>query len=379
MARFGAVIVVDDLAAAVRLANAIAPEHLELMVADPWALVPAVRHAGAVFLGRHTPEVAGDYLAGPNHVLPTGGTARFSSALSVDDFQTRSSLVSLTPEAIRRWREPIVRSGRAGGARGACPLHHDSDGGHMSFDLAAVIRPEVRAQIPYHTGPEPAPGRRVKLDANESPFALGEALRGELAAEFARALADVELHRYPDPTARDLRALLARDLGVAAERILVANGSDEAIQMLLMAAAGPGAAIAIPVPTFAMYAIGARAMGTRVVEVPLGDAFRLDADRFLEAVRQAQPRLVFLAWPNNPTGNLFDGAAVEAILAACGGRDGQALVVVDEAYVHYSGRSFLAPPGRFSRTWSSCARFPRSVWPGSGWGCSSPRPRWCAR
>jgi len=107
--RFGAVIVAEDLAAALRLANAVAPEHLELMVADPWALVPDVRHAGAVFLGRHTPEVAGDYLAGPNHVLPTGGTARFSSPLSVEDFQTRSSLLALTPEAIRRWREPVTR------------------------------------------------------------------------------------------------------------------------------------------------------------------------------------------------------------------------------------------------------------------------------
>jgi histidinol dehydrogenase len=109
VSRFGAVIVAEDLAAAVRLANVIAPEHLELMVADPWALVPEVRHAGAVFLGRHTPEVAGDYLAGPNHVLPTGGTARFSSPLSVEDFQTRSSLLSLTLEAIRRWREPVTR------------------------------------------------------------------------------------------------------------------------------------------------------------------------------------------------------------------------------------------------------------------------------
>ncbi len=107
--RFGAVIVAEDLAAAVRLANVIAPEHLELMVADPWALVPDVRHAGAVFLGRHTPEVVGDYLAGPNHVLPTGGTARFSSPLSVEDFQTRSSLLGLTPEAIRRWQEPVTR------------------------------------------------------------------------------------------------------------------------------------------------------------------------------------------------------------------------------------------------------------------------------
>jgi histidinol dehydrogenase len=109
IARFGAVVVVGDLAAAVRLANALAPEHLELMVADPWALVPAVRNAGAVFLGRHTPEVAGDYLAGPNHVLPTGGTARFSSPLSVDDFQTRASLLCLAPEALRGWRTPLVR------------------------------------------------------------------------------------------------------------------------------------------------------------------------------------------------------------------------------------------------------------------------------
>jgi len=106
---FGAVIVVTDLRAALVLANAIAPEHLELLVADPWALVPEVKHAGAVFLGAHTPEVAGDYLAGPNHVLPTAGTARWSSPLSVEDFQKRSSLLSLRPEALSRWREPITR------------------------------------------------------------------------------------------------------------------------------------------------------------------------------------------------------------------------------------------------------------------------------
>jgi len=106
---FGAVIVVTDLQAALTLANAIGPEHLELLVGDPWALVPGVKHAGAVFLGAHTPEVAGDYLAGPNHVLPTTGTARWSSPLSVEDFQKRSSLLSLTPEALSRWREPITR------------------------------------------------------------------------------------------------------------------------------------------------------------------------------------------------------------------------------------------------------------------------------
>jgi histidinol-phosphate aminotransferase len=217
----------------------------------------------------------------------------------------------------------------------------------MTFDLNAVLRPEVLAQRPYAVGPAPEPDRRVKLDANESPFALGEALRGALAEEFARALALVALHRYPDPTARELRERLARDLGVAADQLLISNGSDEAIQMLQMAVAGPGAAIAIPVPTFVMYAIGARVMGIRVVEVPLDDAFRLDAGRFLEVMRAERPRLVFLARPNNPTGNLFDAAGVDAILRACAGRDCQALVVVDEAYVDYSGHSFLPRLGEF--------------------------------
>jgi histidinol dehydrogenase len=112
---FGAVIIVEDLAAAVALANTFAPEHLELLVADPWNLLPRVKNAGAVFLGAYTPEVAGDYLAGPNHVLPTGGTARFSSPLSVEDFQKRCSLLSLDPEALRRWREPITRLARLEG------------------------------------------------------------------------------------------------------------------------------------------------------------------------------------------------------------------------------------------------------------------------
>ena len=106
---YGAVILVEDLPAAVTLANTLAPEHLELQVADAWQWLPRVRHAGAIFLGAHTPEVAGDYLAGPNHVLPTAGTARFSSPLGVEDFQKRSSLLALRPEALARWREPIVR------------------------------------------------------------------------------------------------------------------------------------------------------------------------------------------------------------------------------------------------------------------------------
>ncbi len=97
----GAIITVTSLADGVALANRVAPEHLELAVADPEALLAGVRNAGAVFLGRHTPEVIGDYLAGTNHVLPTARSARFSSGLSVHDFIKHTSLVKLGPDQLR--------------------------------------------------------------------------------------------------------------------------------------------------------------------------------------------------------------------------------------------------------------------------------------
>ena len=97
---YGAIIIVEKLADAAELANRIAPEHLELAIEDPESFLPLIRHAGAIFLGRYTPEAMGDYIAGPNHVLPTARTARFSSGLSVLDFVKRTTLLSLTPRAI---------------------------------------------------------------------------------------------------------------------------------------------------------------------------------------------------------------------------------------------------------------------------------------
>ncbi len=93
----GGLISVSNLSEAVQLANRIAPEHLELAVQDPESLLPAIRHAGAIFMGVHSPEAFGDYCAGPNHVLPTSGTARFASPLGVYDFQKRSSLINCSP------------------------------------------------------------------------------------------------------------------------------------------------------------------------------------------------------------------------------------------------------------------------------------------
>lgn len=113
----GALVLTRDLDEAIFIANALAPEHLELQVADPFSLLPRVRHAGAIFLGRHTPEVVGDYVAGPNHVLPTGGTARFSSALGVEDFIKRSSLIHCSPEGLREAWPHIEELTRVEGLR----------------------------------------------------------------------------------------------------------------------------------------------------------------------------------------------------------------------------------------------------------------------
>jgi histidinol dehydrogenase len=106
---FGAIILARDLAEAAAFSNKIAPEHLELAVADPFALLPQIRHAGAVFLGHHTPEAAGDYLAGPNHTLPTGGSARFFSPLGTNDFVKKSSLISFSAEGLNRLGKSIIK------------------------------------------------------------------------------------------------------------------------------------------------------------------------------------------------------------------------------------------------------------------------------
>jgi histidinol dehydrogenase len=106
--RYGAIVVARDLEAAIVFSNRIAPEHLELAVANPFEILPLIRHAGAIFLGHHTPEAAGDYLAGPNHTLPTGGTARFFSPLSVDDFVKKSSLVSFSRPGLERLGRDII-------------------------------------------------------------------------------------------------------------------------------------------------------------------------------------------------------------------------------------------------------------------------------
>ncbi|MFZ9737211.1 MAG: histidinol dehydrogenase [Prochlorotrichaceae cyanobacterium] len=102
IAHYGLAIVTENLEEAIELSNQFAPEHLELEVTDPWSLLDQIRHAGAIFLGSSTPEAVGDYLAGPNHTLPTSGSARYASALGVETFLKHSSLIEYTPQALHK-------------------------------------------------------------------------------------------------------------------------------------------------------------------------------------------------------------------------------------------------------------------------------------
>jgi histidinol dehydrogenase len=115
---YGVALVVEDLGQAVELANRIAPEHLGLVVQDPYAILGCIRNAGAIMVGEYTPESVGDYIAGPNHILPTGGTARFASPLSVDDFIKKTSLIQYTQSALNQIGPSVIKLAETEGLAG---------------------------------------------------------------------------------------------------------------------------------------------------------------------------------------------------------------------------------------------------------------------
>lgn len=202
------------------------------------------------------------------------------------------------------------------------------------MDIRSLIKEEVLGQKAY--GIEHA-GCPVKLDANENPLSIP----GPLRKEFSARLASIALNRYPDAGSPGLNGRFAEAFGVGPDQVIVGNGSDELIQILCSAIARPGAEVMIPTPTFAMYRISALNAGCRVSEVPLDAGFDLDIEAMRARIAAHAPALTFLAWPNNPTGNCFSQDRIEAILQASDG-----IVVVDEAYCHFSGRTFLPQMGR---------------------------------
>ena len=195
-----------------------------------------------------------------------------------------------------------------------------------------VIRPEIRVLSAYHV---PDSSGMVKLDAMENPYSLPPELREQLG----QRLADVALNRYPVPSYTALKQAICAKLGVpAGYGVVLGNGSDELISMLSVACAKPGAKVLAPVPGFVMYAMSARFAGLEFIGVPLKADLTLDLVAMLAAIKSERPAITYLAYPNNPTGTLFDVAQVEAILHAVGD---SGLVVLDEAYQPFAQVSFM--------------------------------------
>jgi len=206
----------------------------------------------------------------------------------------------------------------------------------VAKDPASLVREEIRALAAYHVAP--AQGM-VKLDAMENPYGLPEAL----AAEMGERLAKVAVNRYPDPTAPALKRRLREAMAIPDSLdIVLGNGSDEILQVVAMALARPGAVALAPEPSFAMYRLSAVACGLRYVGVALRPDFTLDERALLQAIEATRPAVTWIAYPNNPTGNLFPRDAILRIVAASPG-----LVVVDEAYYAFSGgETLLGEVGR---------------------------------
>jgi len=195
---------------------------------------------------------------------------------------------------------------------------------------ADLVREEVRALTAYHV--PPAAGL-VKLDAMENPHRLP----AELAREMGERLAQVAVNRYPDPTGAALKARLRETMSIPEHLDLVlGNGSDEILQLLTVALARRGAAVLSLEPSFVVYRLAAIAAGLRYVGVPLNADFTLDEAALAAAIERERPALTWIAYPNNPTGNLFPR---EAILRAVEASPG--LVAIDEAYYAFSGGATL--------------------------------------
>lgn len=194
-------------------------------------------------------------------------------------------------------------------------------------NLESFVRPEVRQLVPYQTKHLP---QCIKLDANENPFPWPAEMRESLYAE------KLAFNRYPDGMGGDLKSALGAYTKISPQGILIGNGSDELIQLILLTFGGLGKSLIIHPPTFGMYQIYARLTDTTVVEVPLLNGLALDTAKMLEAALSPEAHVVIICNPNNPTGSLFPREDILRIV-----RESGKIVVVDEAYAEFSEETLI--------------------------------------
>ncbi|MDP4127641.1 MAG: histidinol-phosphate transaminase [Bacillota bacterium] len=194
-------------------------------------------------------------------------------------------------------------------------------------NVETFARPEVRQLVPYESKHLP---ECIKLDANENPFPWPEGMRKELFSE------KLAFNRYPDGMAQDLKRAIATYTKTQPAGILVGNGSDELIQLILLTFGGSGKSVIIHPPTFSMYQMAARLTDTTVVQVPLLHGLELDTEKMLMAALSPEAHVIIVCNPNNPTGSLFSREEILRLV-----RESGKIVVVDEAYAEFSGETLI--------------------------------------
>lgn len=199
------------------------------------------------------------------------------------------------------------------------------------------IRPEILKLSAY---PVPPAEGLIKLDAMENPYTWPD----ELLGEWLQQLRTTSVNRYPDPAGTQLSNRLREVMKIPqGQGLLLGNGSDELIQIIAMTVSGEGRVVLAPQPSFVMYQMIATFVGMRFVPVPLCAAdFSLDMEAMLSAIEKQKPAVIFLAYPNNPTGNHWSRNDIERIIDVAPG-----LVVVDEAYAPFAADSFMSSLGHY--------------------------------
>ncbi len=197
-------------------------------------------------------------------------------------------------------------------------------------DLMALVRNKIKRLKAYQVE---SLDEGTRLHANENPYPPSP----ELLKKIFRRLDKLELNRYPDPDCKSLKQAIAKTTGALPEQIIIGNGSDELIQYLMQVLCDEGDAIAFPNPTFAMYGITAQCLGLNPVSFPLNDSWDFEARSALKVLAEHKARIVFISYPNNPTGNCFSGQEIQQVVEQFEG-----IVVLDEAYYDFSEKSFFS-------------------------------------
>ena len=172
----------------------------------------------------------------------------------------------------------------------------------------------------------------IKLHANENPYPPSTELKSLILAH----LENLDLNRYPDPDCKNLKKAISNRLGVSTDQLVIGNGSDELIQYLMQVFCDDGDTVTFPEPTFAMYSILAKGMGLNAQTFELDNKWDFEAKSIMEKLTSSHARIVFISYPNNPTGNCFARAEIQNLI-----ENFEGIVVLDEPYYDFSGQTFI--------------------------------------